>query len=413
MNVRLSKAKVNKLSGYSQEHIRRLRMARIAVSTFFFVNGVLTATLSARIPAVQVKLALTSGQLGLALLGCTVGGLVAMNIASRITRYFGSNVVTIVATLCACSALPLVAFASNLPLFILALACFGAGSGAMDVTTSMQGVVIESEYGRSIFNAFHACFSIGSLLGAFLGGILAALRVGPQAHFLIIVLVAGSATIWSGRFLWSSKPAQNVTRKYGRNTFSVYCSRELLLLGIIAFCALLSVGAMFDWSAVYLSGTIHTGAGLAAAGFTTFLLCMTIGRTVGDYLAMRFGVAVLVRSACLLAATGLTLALIFTWMPAVFVGLGLVGIGLSVPFPLVLSATGRISKQRNNDSILAMVTTCGYFGMLAGPPAIGFIADRTGLRIALILVVCLCMLAALCAPAVSAATIKEDIDSLK
>jgi hypothetical protein len=51
---------------------RRLRMARIAVATFFFLNGVMTATLSARLPAIQTKLALPPGQLGLALLGYTV-----------------------------------------------------------------------------------------------------------------------------------------------------------------------------------------------------------------------------------------------------------------------------------------------------------------------------------------------------
>jgi MFS family permease len=157
---------------------------------------------------------------------------------------------------------------------------------------------------------------------------------------------------------------------------------------------------MFDWSAVYLSGTLHAGAGLAAAGFTIFLACMAVGRSVGDALATRFGAALLVRIACSLAAIGLALALVLSRMPAVMFSLGLVGIGLSVPFPLVLSAAGRLAK-RDRGSILATVTTGGYFGMIVGPPVIGFIANQMGMRLALAPVVFLCVIAALCAPVTS------------
>jgi MFS family permease len=64
---------------------------------------------------------------------------------------------------------------------------------------------------------------------------------------------------------------------------------------------------------------------------------------------------------------GLALALRRAWTPAVLFGLGLVGIGLSVPFPLVLSAAGRLAKW-DRRSTLATVTTWGYFGMIVGPP---------------------------------------------
>lgn len=129
---------------------------------------------------------------------------------------------------------------------------------------------------------------------------------------------------------------------------------------------------------------------------------MALGRSVGDTLTIRFGAAVLVRIACSLAAIGLVLALPCAWMPAVLFGLGLVGLGLSVPFPLVLSAAGHLSS-----STIATVTTWGYAGMIVGPSMIGFLADRVGVRLALAPVVLLCVLAALCATA-----LKEDEGSL-
>lgn len=139
---------------------------------------------------------------------------------------------------------------------------------------------------------------------------------------------------------------------------------------------------------------------------------MAIGRSVGDSLTTRFGATVLVRIACSLAAIGLALALLCAWTPAVLFGLGLVGIGLSVPFPLVLSAAGRLAK-RDRGSTLATVTTWGYLGMIAGPPVIGFLADQGGMRLALAPVVFLCVHAALCAPAASTTAVKKDEGSLQ
>ncbi|GER92164.1 hypothetical protein KDW_63260 [Dictyobacter vulcani] len=98
---------------------RRLRLARIAVSSFFFINGIQTATWPARIPAIQAHLFLPPGQLGLALLGGPIGALIAMNITGRLSRSVGSRGVLITAALCMCSELPLLAYAPNLPLLFL------------------------------------------------------------------------------------------------------------------------------------------------------------------------------------------------------------------------------------------------------------------------------------------------------
>lgn len=346
-------------------------------------------------------------QLGLALLGCTIGGLLAMNIAGRVSSRFGSKVITTLATLTMCVALPLIALAPTLPFLVLALTLFGAGSGALDVTMNLQGTAIERAYGRSIMNSFHAYFSIGSLAGATLGSILAALEIKPETHFFAITIIGCVALAWSQSFLFSAKQEQIVPEQPVKSAHISHLSPTLIVLAVIAFCSLLSVGAMFDWSAVYLSGTLHTGAGVAAAGFTTFLACMAAGRGVGDTLATRFGAAMLVRIACALAAMGLALALVLSWTPAVVLALGLVGIGLSVPFPLVLSTAGR-SARGDRGSVLATVTTGGYFGMIAGPPVIGFIANQMGMRLALTPVVLLCILAALCAPALQATARKEE-----
>ena len=71
------------LNADSSEVRQGLFAARVATSLLFFLNGVMLATWATRIPAVQAALHLSSGQLGIALLGMAIGAMIAMNIADK------------------------------------------------------------------------------------------------------------------------------------------------------------------------------------------------------------------------------------------------------------------------------------------------------------------------------------------
>lgn len=377
------------------------RAARLAVATIFFVNGALAATWAARIPAVQQRLALSASELGLALLGAAVGALVAMNLAGYLAARLGSRPVTTIAALCACVAFPLLALAPSLPLLVGALVLYGATIGSMDVAMNTQGVAVERRYGRPILTSFHALFSLGGLAGAFVGGVVAAHGIAPWPHFLGTAILAAIVVIIASRFLLPAHADAG-----GAGVSFVRPTRALLALGIVAFCTVLGEGSIGDWSALYLANTVRTGPGLAAAGFAAFSLLMALGRLAGDRLAARFGPARLVRLGGLLAAGGLALALIVPWTPAAVAGFALVGAGFAVVFPLAISAAGRAVGLAPGTAV-ATVATCGYFGYLIGPPAIGFAANAFSLRLALVFVVLLSLLAAVLAPAVGHAATSD------
>ena len=98
----------------------------------------------------------------------------------------------------------------------------------------------------------------------------------------------------------------------------------------------------------------------------------------------------------LLAAAGLSAALLIGTVPAALVGFVGVGAGFSVAVPLVFSAAGRLDSRSAGPG-LAAVTTAGYLGFLAGPPVLGFVADAVTLPFALSLVVGLSLLGAMLA----------------
>jgi Fucose permease len=371
----------------------RITPSRNAVLLLFFLHGVIFATWVSRIPAVKNSLGLSASALGLSLLGVAIGSIPAMPLAGWLISHHGSRLVTIVASLGFCLALPGMAFASDAVTLGLALALFGATAGAMDVAMNAHGVAVERLVGRSTMSLFHAMFSLGGMTGAAVGGLVAGNGMGPQAHFIAVCAFALLCTLLSVRGLL---PASVDATPHGPAFARI--TRPLLGLGILAFCFLLSEGVMADWTAVYLRQSLHADPGTAASGYAFFSAAMALGRLMGDRLVDRFGSAFLVRAGSALAAAGLSIALGFHTVGSAFAGFAAVGAGFSVIVPILFGAAGRAGGGAG----IAAVTTTGYFGFLAGPPVIGFVADAINLRAALGILIALSLVGVLLGGAVNA-----------
>jgi MFS family permease len=360
-----------------------LRTARAAVLAVFFTNGVVIGTWVVRIPAIKERLGLGEGMLGVVLLGAAVGALVAMPVVGALVSRFGSRRIVGVSALALSVVLLTPGLATSLPLLVLAVVLLGAANGGLDVAMNAQAVAVERGYGRPIMSSFHAAWSFGGLGGAALGGLLASRGIGPLPHFsAVAVMAAISFAVAYGALLPSGADAS----EEGTPAF-VRPTRALLGLGIISFCVLLGEGAMGDWSAVYLDGTLRTGPGFAAAGYAAFSLSMAFGRLFGDRFTELLGPATLVRVCGAIAAVGLGVALAAAQPLVALAGFACAGAGFSIVFPLALSAAGRTAGPTG--PALAAVTTAAYTGFLVGPPFIGFLAELTGLGYALYLVVVL------------------------
>ena len=410
--------------------------SRIAVASVFFLNGLLMASWVSRIPAVQARLVAGTGVLGLALLGIAAGALIAMPLTGWLAARWGSRRTAMGGLILLCAALPLPALAPNALALGLALMLLGMGNGTIDVSQNAEAVVVERGWGRPIMSSFHALWSIGGVAGASLGGWLAARGVTPLVHLgatAAFVLAAGIAAVRQmpapgtagvrhmpapgiasaghapspGTVSAGHMPARETWDKdaaAGARPFASP-SRALLAIGAVAFCSMLTEGAMADWTGVYLHKNLHTGVGLAAAGYAVFAGAMAAGRIGGDFLTHRLGPVRIVRGGGLLAAAGLALALIGgqTWAAlAALAGFALVGLGVAIIVPIAFSAAGN-TRGMTPSAAIASVSSTGYFGFLAGPPIIGFIAEGVTLRGALGVVALLCLLMSALAASVSQA----------
>ncbi|GEM45568.1 MFS transporter [Deinococcus cellulosilyticus] len=364
-----------------------LKNARFAVSTVFFLLGVLFATWVSRIPAVSHRLQLNEAELGIALLGLAVGALLAFPVAGWATAKYGSKIVTTIGVILMALSLPLIPLAPNMVGLTLMLVLLGVGNGGTDVAMNSQAVDVEKEYQKPIMSSFHALYSVGGIAGSLMGGLMASLQMAPLWHFGLVTLLT-LITV----FLVAPK-LLNVPGTGEHGPVFALPSAKLLGLGVVIFCVAVGEGAMADWSAIYLKDSLSTTDQMATAGYLAFSGAMVLGRVFGDSMRAKLGAVVLVGTGALLSAAGLLLGLIFPYPWAALLGFACVGWGLSSGFPVAFSAAGNVPGVHPSLA-MAAIATMGYTGFLLGPPIIGFVAHATTLTWGLGLVVVLSLIAA-------------------
>jgi MFS family permease len=158
----------------------------------------------------------------------------------------------------------------------------------------------------------------------------------------------------------------------------------VLLIGGLCFLAMMTEGAVGDWSGIYVRHSAGASTAAAATAFTGFSLGMAVARLGGDLLNERFGAPTLVRGGMAVVAVALGgVLLIGETVPAV-IGFAICGLGIANAVPLLFSAAGRLHPPGPS---LAATFTIGYMGFIVGPPLIGLLADQIGLPKTLALLV--------------------------
>jgi MFS family permease len=353
---------------------------RVAVKIAFFINGFIYANWCSRLLDIQKQYNADDGMIGLVLLSSSVAAVGSMPFTGWVIIKNGSKRVTLISVILYSAIVPLIPFMPGLIGLIILFFMMGIVTGMLDVAMNAQAVMVEQGYKKPIMSSFHALFSIGMALGAWVGALFVDLSLFQ--HFIIITISAIVIIILGGRNLIQDKPDQ--TLHHDGPLFRLPSS-ALLSVGIIAFCCMMAEGAMGDWSVNYMRNITNASKQLAPIGLSAFATAMTLGRFFGDGARAKFGDRSMIILGGIIATSGLSLSLALPFPYVAIVGFFLVGIGLSSIVPIAYSIAGN-AKGLPSGVGIAMVTTVGYSGFLFGPPIIGFLANWQTLRIALVFV---------------------------
>lgn len=345
-----------------------------ATRAFFFIGGFGSASWAPLVPVLRERLAIGDDVLGLLLLCIGIGSLATMPLSGALSARLGCRRVLVATGILFACILLAVTLVDSLWTAVPVILVFGALMGCLDVVINVAAVIVEKEIGRRIMSGMHAFWSLGGFVGAGLYGVWVGI-LGLTA-FQSTAIAAGivlALTVGFGR---------NLIPYGGGGGSLVALPRGIVVfVGITAFIAFLSEGAVMDWSGVYLTAVRGMDLALAGVGFSVFSAAMLTMRFLGDRVVQRIGQRPVAVGGALLTLIGILLIMFAPVDTLLYFGFFAIGIGSANIVPVFFSLMGRQNVMPIGTAVSA-VSTMGYLGILAGPAAIGFISSATNLQTA-------------------------------
>lgn len=355
----------------------RIRNATRATMAQFFVNGATFATWGVLIPSVKERFALSDAVLSLAMLAVAGGALLTMGQSGKwIARVGSARALRQVGILYAATLL-LIPLAPQFWMLVLLLLVFGSAMAAYDVAMSVQAALVEGQRTRPVMSTLHAMFSIGGIAGAALG---AAPGLSPVAHAALVSVVTLAVSLSIGPFALPDEVHDSTATPHGADKSA---RRMVLVLGGIAFLALMCEGGMYDWAAVYMRDVAQSPMAWVSYSYAAFSTGMAAGRLTGDRIRARIGGLRTLTWSGVAGAAGIALAAAWPTPLATLGGLLLSGLGIANLMPIFFLAAARVPGMAAAESIAA-VSRFAYVGMLLGPVFIGGVAEHLGLRLSFV-----------------------------
>ncbi|NJP65315.1 MFS transporter [Streptomyces sp. ventii] len=351
--------------------------------------GVSMSSWIVRTPAVRDAIEASTAQMGLVLLGLSVGSMSGILSSGAAVRRFGGRHTMAVGGVLVVAGVLVVGLgseAASAPLVAFGLALFGGGGGLSEIAVNIEGADVERRLERSVLPALHGCFSAGTVVGALVGILCTYVRVPVIWHLAVVAALAAAAVGWALRGIPGGTGRRAATPGHGggaRAQLAVWRDRRVLLLGAVVLALALAEGSANDWLPLIMVDGHGTGQTVGSMVFAAFAAAMTAGRFAGAALLARFGAVRVLRGSAVISSVGLALV-VFSPSPVV-AGAAVVlwGLGASLGFPVTISAAG---DSEDPDAAVGAVATAGYLAFLAGPPVLGFVGEHVGLRGAMVLV---------------------------
>jgi len=363
----------------------------------FAVSGVLFASFVSRLPDVRAALALSNGDLGLLLLASSAGSVAALPAAGRIVERRGAAGAVRIGAVTGTAALVVAGVGATVVevpwLAAVGLFGYGIGFSLWDVAMNVEGAEVERRAGRTIMPRFHAMWSVGGIAGSVVGIPMAAASVPVVIHLVVVAAVVLVVALrGTSAYLPYAEPTDQAAATRAR---SAWTEPRTLAIGLLVLTFGAVEGSANDWLTLAVIDGYDAPHWVGVAGYSVFVVCMTLGRWAGSRALDRFGRVRMLWSCAGAAVVGILVTVYAGHLGPAFVGIGVWGLGAALGFPVGMSAAA--DEPSRAPARVAVVSTVGYTAFLCGPPLLGWLGDHVGTLHSLLVI------AALMAPAAIAA----------
>jgi len=349
---------------------------RIALSIFFFLAGICFSSWASRIPTIKLEMSLNDAELGSVLLTMPISSISGLPFSGWLVSKFDSRWPLLGGFLVHAIFLFIIGISDSVLFLVVAIFFFAFSMRVQNIAINTQSIMLQKKFDKKIVGSFHALWSLGGIAGVGFTTLMIANGIGIKHHLLIISITTLIISFFTFRFLQKGDRATS-----GNKITLGKPDPHIMALGFLTLFAAICEGGMFDWSGVYFKEVIKVE--LFTAGYLVFMICMAFSRFMSDWFMHKLGMPTMYVISASLIASGISLAIIFPTFWTAMIGFSLVGMGTASVIPMTFILAGT-SKKYSPGMAISIIATYAMFGILAGPPIIGYLAHAVNLRVSFI-----------------------------
>ncbi len=296
--------------------------------------------------------------------------------SDRLTRKFGTGVVTAFSVLLTAAAL--FGFSVSHSFFALCLWAVPYGLGAGSVDASLNNYVA-LHYTSRHMSWLHCMWGIGASAGPYIMGYA---LTGGQGwnmgyRYISILQFALTAILILSLPMWKKGTGVDEIESDSRppltlrEIFKIPGAKEVMLT-FFCYCSIESTSGL--WASSYLVLRRGVSPDTAASFASLFFLGITAGRGLSGFLTMKFNDTQLIRIGQSVILLGILLLFLPFDSVTPFAGLVLIGLGCAPVYPSIIHSTPDHFGRDRSQAMIGIQMASAYCGTLIMPPVFGLIA---------------------------------------
>ncbi len=360
----------------------------VAIIYISFISlGLPDSLLGSAWPVMQAEFDVPLSFAGIISMIICAGTIISSLLSDRLTKKFGTGLVTAVSVCMTAVALFLFSVSTQFWMLILFAIPYGLGAGGVDA--SLNNYVALHLKARHM-SWLHCMWGVGAAVSPYIMGYAINDGAGWNQGYLIIAVIqiCLSVSIFISLPLWKKhkiKPSEeNLTSEsvQAENNKKAVSLKEIFKIkGAVAcfvcffcYCALEQTAML--WTSSYMISHNGISAEEAAIFASLFFIGITVGRGVNGFLTLKFSDKTLIRAGQIIILLGLVFLVIPDVSALTVAGFIILGLGCAPIYPSIIHMTPALFGEDKSQAMIGVQMASAYMGSCLAPPLFGLLANH-------------------------------------
>lgn len=355
----------------------------LAIIYLAFISlGLPDSLLGSGWPVIHNALNVSISFMGIVSMVISGGTIVSSLLSDKLTRKFGTHIVTVTSVLLTGIALLGFSFSTQFWMLIIFAIPYGFGAGAIDAALNNY---VALHYTSKHMSWLHCFWGVGTIISPFVMSCAIKNSTWNYGYRIVAFIQLGI-----GMLLLATLPVWKVNQKKvgvedGAKSIGLIGALKIkgvptLLIGFFAYCA--AEATVMNWASTYMVEVKGIATEQAARFASLFFIGLTVGRFIGGFIMNKLGDRkMIILGTCILSCGILSLVIPVQNLTVSLAGFVIIGLGCAPIYPCIIHSTPSNFGAENSGAIIGIQMASAYVGSTFIPPLFGLLGNSISFQI--------------------------------